>query len=302
MKSRSSSFLYKAKRYFSASLDSAKRDTGTATSPWANTNMEASSLPEQRWREASFPFCTFSLWLAGKGHRPLTSLCLCSIGGRAPSFPGHCCCSVGLQCAWWGSLWDVNTVTSPGRVLIVSLSLKSAYHWCLLWKVTSLFSTSSLWWKHWCQHQCVVCSHTVFYCSCSEAQVGTAKDICSDIFNIWGWSLPWKIWHQPTLASTNQIQQQRPGNNIIHVLWRNHRGISCMETIMINWRVFKDLKQGTHAKSWRNVASGVLQRWQMAVFNKNSVWLWKLHGLGWPHFIASMWFCTFVFMSWLCRL
>lgn len=70
--------------------------------------METSSLPEQRCREESFPLFDSPLWLAGKGHRPLTSLCLCSIDGKDPDFPGHRRCFIALKSAWRGSPW-------PGR-------------------------------------------------------------------------------------------------------------------------------------------------------------------------------------------
>lgn len=70
--------------------------------------METSSLPEQRCREESFPLLDSPLWLAGKGHRPLTSLCLCSIDGKDPDFPGHRRCFIALKSAWRGSPW-------PGR-------------------------------------------------------------------------------------------------------------------------------------------------------------------------------------------
>lgn len=262
--------------------------------------MEASSLPEHKWREASFPFCTFSLWLAGKGSSSSDISLSLQYWRKSSWFPRSL-----LLLRWSPVCMKKFTMRREHShitrkrphcefVFEVCLSLMS-------------FMADDIFLHHLYDGSLVPVSMCgpftySFYCSCSEAQVGTAKDICSDIFNIWGWSLPWKIWHLPTLASASQIQQQQPGNNIIHVLWRNHRGISCMETIMINWRLFKDFTQGTHAKLWRNVASGVLQRWQMAVLNKNSVWLWKLHGLGWPHFIAFLkilWFlkCDFVLSS-----
>lgn len=107
----------------SVSTSFARKDTGSFIAPHANTNKEASWLLEQRWREELFPH-----WLD-----PLTCLCLCSIYGKRPDFPGSSPpplrrCSFS-QVAWPGSPWPLQrdpcfyTFTSACRGCYSSFSL-----------------------------------------------------------------------------------------------------------------------------------------------------------------------------------
>lgn len=84
-------FSQKGYRYRHTSMSQHKY--GNLITSWAKVEGGVLSSPQ------------ISLWLAGKGHRPLTSLCLCSTDGRDPDFPGHRCRFVGLKFAWRGSPW-----------------------------------------------------------------------------------------------------------------------------------------------------------------------------------------------------